>query len=79
MAAPLDLREAEKPGEAANDAQVPIEPEKEENKSAEKKKGTNGFLVSLAGELMAEYSSKRVVADEPGAIYLAASFHLRRY
>lgn len=66
MAAPLDLREAEKAAEVANDAQVPIKPEREDNEPAMKKKGTNGFLVSLAGELMAASSSVRVVADELG-------------
>ncbi|ODM23225.1 hypothetical protein SI65_00814 [Aspergillus cristatus] len=44
MAAPLDPREAEKAAGVANDAQIPIKPEKENDESAEKKKGTNGFL-----------------------------------
>lgn len=53
MTAPLDPREADKAAGVANDAQIPIKPEKEDDESAEKKKDTNGFLVSLAGELVA--------------------------
>lgn len=66
MVAPLDPREAEKAAGVVDDAQVLIKPEKENGESAEKKKGTNGFLVSLTGELMAASSSVRVVADELG-------------
>ncbi|RYP13828.1 hypothetical protein DL765_006700 [Monosporascus sp. GIB2] len=44
MAAPLDPREAEKAAGVANDAQIPVKPEKENDESAEKKRGTNGFL-----------------------------------
>lgn len=51
MAAPLEPREAEKAAGIANDAQIPIKPEKENDESAEKKKGTNGFLVSLTGRV----------------------------
>lgn len=74
MAAPLDPREAEKAAGVANDAQIPIKPEKENDESAEKKKGTNGFPVSLAGELMAASSSVRVVADELGRSILQRVF-----
>lgn len=74
MAAPLDRREAEKAAGVANDAQIPIGPEKENEESAEKKKGTNGFLVSLAGEVMAAFSSVRVMADELGLSILQRIF-----
>lgn len=74
MAAPLDPREAEKAAGVANDAQIPIKPEKENDESAEKKKGTNSFPVSLAGELMAASSSVRVVADELGRSILQRVF-----
>ena len=50
MAAPLGLQEAEKAAGVANDAQIPIKPEKENDESTEKNKGTSGFLVGLAGE-----------------------------
>lgn len=74
MAAPLDPREAEKAAGVANDAQIPIKPEKENDESAEKKKGTNGFLVSLAGELMAASSYVRVMTDELGRSILQRVF-----
>lgn len=50
MAGALDPRETEKAAGVADDAQALIEPEKEQDASAEKKKkkkGMNGFLVSL--------------------------------
>lgn len=52
MTATLDSLEAEKTVGGANDAQIPVESGKENDEPAEKKKGTNGFLVSLAEELM---------------------------
>jgi len=56
MAASLGLREGESAAGLANDSQIPIEPEKENVESPEKKV-MNGFLVSLSGELMAASSS----------------------
>lgn len=49
MTAPLDPREAEKPPEVPNDSEVLIKPEGDAESAEKKKKGTNGFLVSLAG------------------------------
>lgn len=66
MPAPLDTREAEKAAGVANDAQVSVQPEKENNEATGKKKGTNGFLVRLPGRLTAATSYIRVVADELG-------------
>lgn len=74
MVALSDPREAEKAAEVANDAQIPVKPEKENDKSTEEKKGTGGFLVSLAGGLMAASSSVRVVADELGRSILQRVF-----
>lgn len=68
MAAPLDPGEAEKGDGVANDVQIPVKPEQGDDESAEKKKGTNGFLVSLAS------SSVRVVADELGRSILQRVF-----
>lgn len=62
MAAPMDPREAEKAAGVANQVEIPIKPEqendecietkkkKEKKEVKEKKKTSNGFLVSLAGE-----------------------------
>lgn len=52
MGAPLDPRDPEETALVTSDAQIPIKPAKENDESAEKRKGMNGFLVSLAGELM---------------------------
>lgn len=57
MAARLDPQETEKPTRASNDSEVPIKSEKQNDEPAEKKKGTNGFLVSPAVELTAASSS----------------------
>jgi ATP-binding cassette subfamily B (MDR/TAP) protein 1 len=56
MTASLGPREGESATGVASDAQIPIKPEKENVEPAEKKKVTNGFLVSLSGELMAASS-----------------------
>lgn len=48
MTAPLDHRETEKAAGITNDAYIPIKGETDEDEYVEKKKYTNGFLVSLA-------------------------------
>lgn len=52
MAAPLEPREAEKVAESANDDQIPIIPEGKIEDPVEEKKGSNGLLVSLGGNLI---------------------------
>lgn len=75
MEAPLDPREAEKAVEVADDAPILIRPGKENDESVEKKKGTNGFLVSLPGELMAASCLIcTAVADELGPSILQRVF-----
>lgn len=69
MAAPLDPREAKKAARVTGDAQISINPEKgddesPEEKTAEEKKGMNGFLVRMTGQLEAAFSSVPMEADK---------------
>ncbi|KAB8274675.1 P-loop containing nucleoside triphosphate hydrolase protein [Aspergillus minisclerotigenes] len=65
MVVRINQRKTEGAVRVGNDTDILIEPE-EEDESAGKRDGPNGFLVSLAGKVMTEYLMVRVVADELG-------------